>query len=36
MEDFFVSAKSGDGVQEMFIKIAGDLAGVAISKPALK
>lgn len=36
MEDFFVSAKTGDSVHEMFVKVAGDLAGVVISKPSIK
>lgn len=36
MEDFYVSAKTGDTVHEMFVKIAGDLAGVVISKPSIR
>ena len=36
MEDFYVSAKTGDSVHEMFVKVAGDLAGVVISKPSIK
>lgn len=30
---FFISAKSGDNVAQMFFRVAADLAGVTVSKP---
>jgi len=36
MYSFYVSAKTGDQVTSCFTKIAADLAGVELSKPAIE